>query len=107
MRYEESININGIDYYFIFTDEASTTSLPNIPAIFFAKENVGNICDNWSVDTEQDILMELCQLSVNWVNLNYRFLKILYRHHQKDQLHDFYQIDLHDCPTCCSSFESW
>lgn len=71
MRYEESIIINDINYYFIFTDEVSTTSFPDMASIFFAKESVGNMCDNWSMDTDQDILMQLCQLSVDWINLNY------------------------------------
>ena len=71
MRYEELIVINETNYYFIFTDEIITTGIGNSPGIFLAKDDTSNICDNWSLDTEQDILSIICQVAVDWININY------------------------------------
>lgn len=72
MRYEELIVINETNYYFIFTDEIITTGIGNSPGIFLAKDDTTNICDNWSLDTEIEILSALCQVAVNWItNVDY------------------------------------
>jgi hypothetical protein len=71
MRYEELVVINDVNYYFIFTDEILTTGIGGSVGIFFAKNDTSNICDNWYMDTEQDVLSTLCQVVVNWVNINY------------------------------------
>lgn len=71
MRYEELVVINDINYYFIFTDEILTTGIGGSTGIFFTKDDPSNICDNWSMSTEQDILSTLCQTVVDWVNINY------------------------------------
>ena len=71
MRYEELVVINDVNYYFIFTDEILTTGIGGTTGIFFTKDDTSNICDNWSMDTEKDILSILCQVVVNWINRNY------------------------------------
>ena len=71
MRYEELVVINETNYYFIFTDEIITTGIAGSNGIFFTKDDPSNICDNWSMETEQDILSTLCQVVVDWVNINY------------------------------------
>jgi len=71
MRYEELVVINDVNYYFIFTDEILTTGIGGSVGIFFTKDDPSNICDNWSIDTEQDTLSSLCQVAVDWVNINY------------------------------------